>query len=254
MNKKSAWGRVFYFSCVIHFSLLFILVFTPLVRPKPKIIEFKLMPPMEMVPIPKVEKVIEPKVIEEEVIEETVLPQKVDPIQKQIVIPEKPKPKPKPKIKPKPKPKVKKKILKKKKVKVKKKNLLTAEQRRRLLEKKLKSIDKKAAKAKPTQMSGVMTTQYFPYQYYLVGLQSKVTQSWEIPSHLALEKELNLFVTFTIARNGSVSGVRLKSSSGKQAFDQSALKAVEAASPFPPLPDEYKEQILELTIRFQLDE
>ncbi|ASP34291.1 hypothetical protein CHH27_14385 [Labrenzia sp. VG12] len=43
-------------------------------------------------------------------------------------------------------------------------------------------------------------------------------------------------VRFTVARNGSVSAVRLARSSGSKPFDQAVLKAVRSAAPFPPIP------------------
>lgn len=248
MRLKSGWGRVFYFSFVAHLALLFILIFTPLVRPKPKIIEFKLIPPMEMVPaVPEVKKIPEPEVVEKT----SALPEKPQAPKKEIVIPKKPKAKPKPKVKPKKKKKVVEKKAKPKKIK-KKKKVISKEKLRKKLENKLKAIDKQVSK-KPSRASGVVTTQYFPHQWYLVGLQNKIKEAWEIPGHLAREKA-HVFVTFTVNRNGSVTNVHLKSPSGKQLFDQSALAAVQSAQPFPGLPDEYKESVLEVTIRFELDQ
>jgi len=48
----------------------------------------------------------------------------------------------------------------------------------------------------------------------------------------------NVTVTFTILANGTVSGLRIGKSSGKEALDAAALKIVRSASPFPPIPDE----------------
>lgn len=47
----------------------------------------------------------------------------------------------------------------------------------------------------------------------------------------------NVVVHFTVRKNGSVSGVKLARSSGSAPFDQAVLKAVQRASPFPPIPD-----------------
>ena len=44
-------------------------------------------------------------------------------------------------------------------------------------------------------------------------------------------------VAFTVARNGSVSGLQIVRSSGHSILDQAALQAVQRAAPFPPIPD-----------------
>ncbi|GHB45578.1 hypothetical protein GCM10007094_38760 [Pseudovibrio japonicus] len=43
-------------------------------------------------------------------------------------------------------------------------------------------------------------------------------------------------VSFAVHKDGSVTGIKLSRSSGNERFDQAALKAVEAAAPFPPFP------------------
>ena len=45
-------------------------------------------------------------------------------------------------------------------------------------------------------------------------------------------------VTFTVAANGGISGVKLSRSSGNAALDDAALAAVERAAPFPPIPED----------------
>jgi protein TonB len=46
----------------------------------------------------------------------------------------------------------------------------------------------------------------------------------------------NVWVTFLVGANGSISGLRVKTSSGKPAVDAIALQIVRAAAPFPPIP------------------
>ena len=45
-------------------------------------------------------------------------------------------------------------------------------------------------------------------------------------------------VTFTVAANGGISGIKLSRSSGNAALDDAALAAVERAAPFPPIPED----------------
>lgn len=246
-NGKKTWQRVFYYSFMAHLAVIFVLVFTPLLHPKPRVIEFQLIPPMEMIPLaPLAETAPAPEVIEEAPPkEESALPKELPTEQKEIVIPDKPKSEPKVEPKPKQKPKPQEKP---------KKKTPSAEELRRRLQNRLSAVDQQSfARTRATQTEGVMTTQYFPYQKYLVDLQNKITETWEIPNHLAREENLLVFVTFTISRSGAVEKVSLKTSSGKQLFDQSAVEAVQAAGPFSELPQDYKEASLEITIRFELE-
>lgn len=232
--SKFSWRRAFTVSLTAHFLFIAVLIFSPIVKPNPvrKVIDVKLLPPMQMVPVPEVrpEKVPEVK--------ETPLPPKPE-IKKSEIFTPKPKKK-----------KIKKRKRKIKKRKVKKE--ISPQERRRRLERKLNAVDKQAKK-RPAS-SGVQTAQYFPFQWYLAGLQNKITECWVVPGHFARKENLFAFVSFRVARDGSVSEVKLKSSSGMRLFDQSALQAVRSASPFPPLPDKYKEPGLEVTIQFKLKE
>ncbi len=58
----------------------------------------------------------------------------------------------------------------------------------------------------------------------------------------------NVIVTFTILANGTVSGLRIQKSSGKEAVDAAALKVVRAAAPFPPIPAETGKETWPMTL------
>src|SRR5579885_25659 len=61
-------------------------------------------------------------------------------------------------------------------------------------------------------------------------------------------------VRFGIARDGTVSDVRLEQSSGNPAYDSSVVRAVEHANPLPPPPARYVEQFREFVIEFHSEE
>jgi len=50
-----------------------------------------------------------------------------------------------------------------------------------------------------------------------------------------------------------VSAVTVRKSSGRAAIDQSAARAVRSAAPFPPLPNDYREDSLDVTIDFTVE-
>jgi protein TonB len=101
--------------------------------------------------------------------------------------------------------------------------------------------------------SARVTAQRFPYSWYLSIVQGKVSSNWSQPSaRLIVEDSLTTSVSFVIRRDGSVHDVRVVRSSGRSTVDQSAAKAVRESVPFPPLPDDYLEQRLDITIDFTI--
>lgn len=60
-------------------------------------------------------------------------------------------------------------------------------------------------------------------------------------------------VSFTVARSGAVSGVRLARSSGHTLLDQAALEMVHRASPMPKVPDDIRDNKLNFTVPVRFD-
>lgn len=79
----------------------------------------------------------------------------------------------------------------------------------------------------------------FPYIWYLKIVERKVRDNWVTRGVDISGKSRDPVVRFSIDRDGAVSDVRLEQSSGSDALDESAISAVMAAQPFPPLPEEY---------------
>ncbi|HEY9755280.1 MAG TPA: TonB family protein [Oculatellaceae cyanobacterium] len=69
---------------------------------------------------------------------------------------------------------------------------------------------------------------------YMEKLQRRIRRAWIPPKSLASRR---VVVLFKIHRNGEMSNLRLVSSSGAADSDQSALRAINDAAPFFPLPD-----------------
>ena len=77
----------------------------------------------------------------------------------------------------------------------------------------------------------------FAFAYYLALVRNRVGQNWSPPAGLVSSgKPLRAVVYFRIGRNGSVSGLKLESSSAQEFFDRTALRAVMISDPMPPLP------------------
>jgi TonB family protein len=92
----------------------------------------------------------------------------------------------------------------------------------------------------------------FPFTYYLQFLSDKISTSWF--TSLVDPGVSGVFQTqvyFKVFRNGQVGDLKVEVSSGVPAFDLSALRAIQTASPFAPLPSEYDGQYLGVHLIFE---
>ncbi|MBA4073500.1 MAG: hypothetical protein C0508_00580 [Cyanobacteria bacterium PR.023] len=71
------------------------------------------------------------------------------------------------------------------------------------------------------------------FSLYMAELQRRIKRVW-FPPKIARSKRVQ--VIFKVHRNGEMTNLRLANSSGLTAADEAALKAIEAAAPFHPLP------------------
>lgn len=76
----------------------------------------------------------------------------------------------------------------------------------------------------------------FTYGYYLDQLLSRIDAQWQRPNM----GEVKAVIHFRIARDGSIDELRVAESSGYNSFDFAALRAVQNAAPFQPLPRGYR--------------
>jgi TonB family protein len=58
-------------------------------------------------------------------------------------------------------------------------------------------------------------------------------------------------VSFRIQRSGQVTDVKVETSSGTSYYDRAAVRAVYAANPLPPLPNDYRNEQLGVHLRFR---
>lgn len=89
----------------------------------------------------------------------------------------------------------------------------------------------------------------FPYAYYIRQVHQKIQERWNgraIPGQQPS-------VVFEIGRDGRLNGVVIDKTSGNAYYDQVALRAINDAGPFPPLPVEYKKSVLRIGLQFVFD-
>lgn len=81
----------------------------------------------------------------------------------------------------------------------------------------------------------------FTYAYYLDRLLSLIDAQWARPS---MGSGVKAVIFFRIGRDGAMTDLQVEQSSGYNSFDLAALRAVQNAAPFPPLPRAYKHEDL----------
>jgi protein TonB len=67
----------------------------------------------------------------------------------------------------------------------------------------------------------------------MAELQRRIKKAWFPPKG---QESMRVMVIFKVSKNGELSALRLQKSSGSSLADQAALKAVQDAAPFRPLP------------------
>ena len=86
----------------------------------------------------------------------------------------------------------------------------------------------------------------FPFAYYLRQVQNKIGERWDPVARDGTQPQ----VVFEIGRDGKITGLKVEKSSGNPLYDQAALRAVNDAVPFPPLPEDFKETFLRVHLGF----
>ncbi|HEV7671206.1 MAG TPA: energy transducer TonB [Thermoanaerobaculia bacterium] len=85
----------------------------------------------------------------------------------------------------------------------------------------------------------------FTYGYYIEQLLRQIDAKWTPPQ---AGTNIRTIVRFRILRRGNIEQLDVAESSGINAFDLAALRAVQNASPFPPLPASYRNPFLDVNL------
>ena len=83
-------------------------------------------------------------------------------------------------------------------------------------------------------------------------LRTRVAQYWKTTDISRQHTRRMVGVTFTLHRDGSVTGIRITQKSGISALDISAQRAIMDAAPFPQLPPQFPKNEAEIEFLFQL--
>ena len=91
-------------------------------------------------------------------------------------------------------------------------------------------------------------TSNFKYSYYAGEVKKKISKQWKWIENYS---QLTVIVYFKIHRNGSISNISIKKSSGNSEYDKYALDTIQRAMPFPDLPEDYGNDILGVYFEFK---
>ena len=88
----------------------------------------------------------------------------------------------------------------------------------------------------------------FNYSYYSAQLLNAIGSNWFKPTEMAVTPPV---IFFRIARDGTITEVKVERSSGFPFVDRAAQRAVLASSPLPPLPAEFAQSSLGVHLKFE---
>ena len=89
---------------------------------------------------------------------------------------------------------------------------------------------------------------------YYASIWSRIKGGWALPQGILPGEVLETVINVTILRSGAVTGINFEKRSRNRYFDESALKAIRKAIPFPPLPAWISDGSLDVGIRFHSSE
>jgi TonB family protein len=100
--------------------------------------------------------------------------------------------------------------------------------------------------------AGQIGLQNFPYTYYLQNINDRISSNWFTSLvDPGVSGFFQVAVYFRIYRNGSISNIEIRQSSGLSSLDLSAKRAIVQSAPFPPLPADYNEDYLGVLLIFE---
>jgi len=89
----------------------------------------------------------------------------------------------------------------------------------------------------------------FDYPYWFTQAFNKIASNFR--NTFLYDGTLVCVVYFQVIKSGRVLELRVENSSGFSEFDAVCIRAVESSKPFPPLPDDFRDEIIGITLPFK---
>ena len=114
-----------------------------------------------------------------------------------------------------------------------------------------KTIEKFASKAPPADRGLTFDTSEFKHRAYMRMLKERIESIWKYPREAEkLGLSGDLYIKFSIKKNGEMGEIELVRTSGYMELDRAAMNALKKAFPWWPLPKDYKGEKLTITGHF----
>lgn len=120
-----------------------------------------------------------------------------------------------------------------------------------------KTIEKYASKGLQDGTGGLDTSGVMFYapefknRAYMRMLRDRIESIWKYPQEAARRGLAgDLYIKFSIKKNGRLDKVELVRTSGHRDLDEAAIEALKKADPYWPLPENYDKDVLEITGHF----
>jgi colicin import membrane protein len=86
---------------------------------------------------------------------------------------------------------------------------------------------------------------------YYALIWSRIKGQWALPQGILPRENIEAIIQARILKNGAIANVSFEKRSGNRYFDESAMKAIKKASPFPHFPSWMSDNSIEVGIRFR---
>ncbi|MEZ5358634.1 MAG: energy transducer TonB [Candidatus Zixiibacteriota bacterium] len=88
----------------------------------------------------------------------------------------------------------------------------------------------------------------FNFPSYFMLAFTKIERNWTNPVNA--NQPLSCKIHFMILRTGTIVDPTVKTSSGVEAYDRACMRALQISTPLPPLPSEFQDDIIGITLEF----
>jgi colicin import membrane protein len=112
------------------------------------------------------------------------------------------------------------------------------------------SADSAKGEASPAANSAASADANSRLADYYTIIWSRIKSQWNLPGGINPKDNIEAVVQVRIMSNGAITGISFEKKSGLAYFDNSVLRALKKADPLPPLPPWYRENALDIGIRF----
>ncbi len=100
----------------------------------------------------------------------------------------------------------------------------------------------------------MLNTSELKYQRYLLAMKDAIERKWEYPAIAAASGWQGVLrINFTINKDGTVSDIKVLKSSNYPVLDDAAVTALKLAAPFPPFPDNFSIEEINIKGTFEYD-